>query len=129
MVRTLKCLFVALIASVVWAGDQDWNFVWVSSGQNRYEVVRGKAKVTITGGKLNAELKGEDGNEFKVVGQVAKHKVNAKFTVVGSDYFVDSPFSGTFTSKHWSGIQGSSGRESISLNDGWNFLGFSRELP
>ena len=129
MVRILKCLLVALAASVAWAGDQDWNFVWVSSSQGQYEVVRGKAKVTMTGGKFHAELKGEDGNEFKVAGQVAKHKVNAKFTIVGSDYFVDSPFSGTYTSKRWGGIQGSSGRESISLTDGWNFLGFSRELP
>ena len=91
--------------------------------------MNGKAKLTIVGGSLKAELKGEDGNEFKVIGLVAKNKVKAKFTIVGSDYFVDSPFSGTYTSKHWSGVQGSSGRESISLTDGWNFLGFSRELP
>ena len=129
MVRLLKCLLVILASSCAWAGDQGWTFILVTSGPGRYNVVQGKATVTIKGGKLHAALKGEDDNEFEVVGQILKNKVKAKFTQDGSDYFIGSPFSGAHTATRWCGTKGSSGRESISLSDGWNYIGLSHEFP
>jgi len=108
--------------------SSDWVFVWVSSGSGEYHTSQGRALVTIQSGKLTAEMVDKSGIHYKLSGYVVKNKVTAKFTVVGSDYFVDSPFSGSYETKRWSGFADSKGRESIALTDGWNFIGMSREV-
>jgi len=103
-------------------------FVWVSSGHGEYSTKRGKAVVRIQSGRVTAEMVDESGIHYKLSGHIAKNRVAAKFTVLGSDYFVDSPFLGSYQIKRWGGFTDSKGRESIALTDGWNFIGFSREV-
>jgi hypothetical protein len=129
MRQIFKCLLILITTSIAQAGETGWTFIWVSSGSKGYQVVQGKAEVFVHKGKLKAKLVSEDGNEYKVIGLVNKKKVAAKFTVMGSDYFINSPFTGTYTSRRWARSEGSSGRESVSLSDGWNFIGLSHELP
>lgn len=116
------------LALPVHADQTEWSFIWVASEGNKYSISEGKAKVVIKDGKLEAAMESTEGVEYKLSGVVAKSKINAKFTVVGSGYFIDSLFSGSYTIKRWSGFADSKGRESITLTDGWNFIGLSREI-
>lgn len=125
-------LFVGILLSLqlptAHAASSDWVFVWVSSGSGKYHTSQGKALVRILSGKLTAEMIDESGIHYKLTGYIVKNTVTAKFTVVGSDYFIDSPFSGSYRTKRWSGFVDSKGRESMVLTDGWNFIGISREV-
>jgi len=102
--------------------------VWVSSGAGRYHTSQGKASVVIQDGKLTAEMTDDSGVQYHLTGYVSKNRVGAKSTAVGSDYFVNSPFSGSLETKRWTRIGDSKGRDSIALTDGWNFVGLSREI-
>lgn len=131
--RLRLAIFVGILFSlqlpISCAASSDWVFVWVSSGSGGYYTSRGKASVGIQRGKLSAEMADESGVHYKLTGYVVKNRVSAKFTVVGSDYFIDSMFSGSFqTKKRWSKLVKLRGRESIALTDGWNFIGISREI-
>ena len=130
MIRGLLLLIVAGVAFVA-AGSavaEEWTFVWVTSGTNGYSIAKGKAQVSLAGGKLDAQMIDDEGVEYTIRGTITKSKVRASFTVVDSDYFKSAPFSGTYLRKQWSGFAESQGRESISLSDGWNFLGLVREI-
>jgi len=129
--RVFKTFLLALIAlpnTSFGAESSGWSFVWVTSGSDKYEITQGTAVVTIEGGIFHADLHGANGVEYTVSGTIGKTSVKAKFSVLGSDYFVDSPFSGTFQTKRWAGVAGSIGRESFALSDGWNFIGLTREI-
>ena len=117
-----------LVAGIHRAYADDWAFVWVSSGPKNYAVSKGKAQVILTGTKLEVHAVDEEGIEYTLRGTVKKNAVIATFTILESDYFKNSPFSGTYVRKLWSGIADSKGRESISLSDGWNFVGFTHEI-
>ena len=91
----------------------------------RHEITKGTAVVKIDGATFHADLHGTNGVEYSVSGTIDKTNVKATFSVLGSDYFVDSPFSGTFQTKRWAGIAGSKGRESFALSDGWNYVGLT----
>ena len=129
LLSKLLIAYILLISSTVaFAEQQDWGFVWVSSGSGTYNVQRGTAKVTIENGQIKASMVSIDGVEFKIVGTIAGQRINVKFTVLDSDYFNNSPFSGSYTKKLWSGFADSKGREAISLTDGWNFIGLNRDI-
>jgi len=125
---------IALAVAVsAWSGpvaatDDGWSFVWVSSGIGGYDVVSGRGKVTMENGSLTAELQDERMVGYTLSGNISGHRVRAKFSVIGSGYFINSPFSGSYLKKRWSGMADSAGRESITLTDGWNFIGLSREI-
>jgi hypothetical protein len=129
--RVFKTFLLALIAlpnTSFGAESSGWTFVWVASGADKYEITEGTAVVTIEGAIFHADLHGANGVEYSVSGTIDKTNVKATFSVLGSDYFVDSPFSGTFQTKRWAGVAGSKGRESFALSDGWNFIGLTREI-
>ncbi len=131
--RILKSvLFVSLLLPLqfptAYGSDSDWAFVWVSCGFGGYRTSQGKASVRILKGKLVAEMADEAGIRFRLTGSIVKKRVNAKFTVIGSDYFIGSPFSGSYHVRRWTAVADSRGRESITLTDGWNFIGLSREI-
>ncbi|NWJ40618.1 MAG: hypothetical protein HXX12_06565 [Geothrix sp.] len=120
-------LFLAL-CTLGFAGEKDWAFVWVSSNANTYNIKQGKAKVTIKNGRLSTTMISSDGVEYKVVGTISGKHVDAKFSIIDSDYFVNAPFSGSYEKKLWSGVADSKGRESITLSDGWNFIGLTHDI-
>ena len=128
--RIAGCLFTLLLcfASPVAAENGEWAFVWVASGPNSYNVAAGRGKVTISGGKFAAELVDENKVSYRIIGSISGERVKVNLSVVGSDYFVNSPFSGSFTRKRWPNTANSVGRESITLTDGWNFIGLTRDL-
>jgi hypothetical protein len=127
--RGFLTLFLFLgLSTIGFAGEKEWAFVWVSSNANAYNIQQGKAKVTIKNGRLSAQLTSTDKVEFKVVGSISGNHVDAKFSIVGSDYFLNSPFTGLYAKKLWSGMTDSKGRESITLTDGWNFIGLTRDI-
>ena len=128
LLRFLTAYIFLTYSAVVFAEQQDWLFVWVSSGPSTYYVKQGTAKVIIENGQLKAQMTSTDGVEYKIVGSIAGQRVNAKFTVLDSDYFISSPFSGSYKKQLWSGFADTKGRESISLTDGWNFIGLKREI-
>jgi len=126
--KLLASYFLLIISTSAFAEQQDWAFVWVTSGSGAYDVQQGTAKVTIENGQINAAMASTDGVEYKIVGSIKGQSVKVKFTVLNSDYFNNSPFSGSYIKKLWSGFADSKGRESISLTDGWNFIGLTREI-
>ena len=126
--RRLVLLIAATLALVNSAAADEWTFVWVSSGINEYSVANGKAKVSRANGMLEAQMIDEEGVKYTLRGTIRKGKVTAAFTILESDYFSNSPFSGTYVRKQWFGFADSKGRESISLSDGWNFIGLVREI-
>ena len=83
--------------------------------------------MSLVNGKLEAQMTDEEGVKYTLRGAIKKGKVTAAFTILESDHFNNSPFSGTYVRKRWSGFGDSKGRESISLSDGWNFIGLVRE--
>ena len=110
------------------AEQADWSFIWVASGADRYSIDQGRAVVTFEGSTFRARLRGADGVEYTLAGTIDKEKVKATFSVIGSDYFMDSPFTGEFQSKRWTDFANSQGRDSFALIDGWNLIGMSREI-
>ena len=126
--RALLLTLILLLAGIHSAHADEWVFVWIASGANDYTVSKGKAQVTLAGGKLEVRAVDREGIEYTLRGAIKKNAVTARFTVLESDYFKDSPFSGTYVRKLWSGFADSKGRESISLSDGWNFIGLVREI-
>lgn len=129
MLRFAKIILFLATTSIGFAGEPEWAFTWVSSTGAAHEVVQGKANLSINGDKVSGVLHGADGEECQIQGSIKRHQVRIKFTVVGSDHFINSPFTGSYMIKRWRGIKGSSGRESITLSDGWNMLGFTHEIP
>jgi hypothetical protein len=130
-IRQIALILLLLLsqATQVFAEEKQWSFIFVASGIDKYRVSEGKASVSIKNKKIEADLTDEKGVQYKIKGTIIDHKITAKFSVMGSDYFVDSPISGTFITKKWTEKLGDSvGRESISLNDGWNFIGLTREI-
>jgi hypothetical protein len=121
-------ILTSLHLSTAHAASSDWVFVWVSSGSGKYDVSQGKASVKMLNGKLTVEMVDGSGIHYNLSGDVVKNTVTAKFNVVGGDYFINSPFYGSYRIKRWSGFIDSKGRESLALTDGWNFIGISREL-
>ena len=128
MLRQLLVLIAAALTLVSSAAADEWTFVWVSSGKNTYRLTNGKAEVSIANGTLEAQTIDEEGVKYALRGTIKKGKVTALFTILESDYFNNSPFSGTYVRKQWSGFADSKGRESISLSNGWNFIGLVREI-
>ena len=124
----LLLALILLFAGIHQAQADEWVFVWIASGVNDYTVSKGKAQVTLAAGKLEVHAVDKEGIEYTLRGVVKKNTVNARLTVLESDQFKDSPFSGTYIRKLWSGFADSKGRESISLSDGWNFIGLAREI-
>jgi hypothetical protein len=122
----LLFLLLPLWPTSLRAAEQEWSFVRVSSSIDKYNVVQGTAKVTVYKGRFSALLTDTSGGEYRLAGTISKGKVVAKFTVVDSDYFIDSPMMGSLTRKHWS--KPASSGESITLTDGWNFVGLTREI-
>ena len=131
LIRQLTLVLLLLLSQAVcgFAEEKQWSFIWVASGIDNYRVSQGKANVFIKNNKIEANLTDEKGVQYKITGSINNQKITASFSVMGSDYFVDSPISGTFLTKKWKEKLGDSvGRESITLNDGWNFVGLTREI-
>ena len=126
--KFLSAYILLVSSTVAFAEQQEWAFVWVSSGPGTYNVQKGTAKVTIDNGQIKAAMTSTDGVEYKIVGSIVGQSVKVKFTVLNSDYFNNSPFSGSYTKKLWSGFADSKGREAVSLTDGWNFIGLNRDI-
>jgi len=126
--KHLSACILFFFSTVAFAEQQEWAFVWVSSGPGTYYVEKGAAKVTIENGQIKAAMTSTEGVDYKIVGSIVGQRVNVKFTILNSDYFNNSPFSGSYTKKLWSGFADSKGREAISLTDGWNFIGLTRDI-
>jgi hypothetical protein len=122
-------LALALIFNSSSYAAEEWNFVWVTSSPTGFQTQSGKAVVSLNPPKISAELTNSIGLKYSLSGTVKGESFTGKFTVLNSDYFQNSPLAGTFVTKHWAGVAGSSGREVISASDGFNFLGLTRELP
>jgi len=121
-------IFLFSLPSNLLAKEKEWTFVWVASGGTKYRVSQGDATVSIIDNNLSVDMLDENGVKYKIKGTISSNKVNAKFSVIGSGYFIDSPFQGTYKIKHFEGFADLKGRESITLTDGWNFIGLSREI-
>ena len=100
----------------------------MNSVPDTYYVKQGTAKVTIKKGRLEAQMTSADGVEYKIVGSISGQSVKAKFTILDTDYLNNSSFSGSYVKKLWPGFGNSRGRESITLTDGWNFIGLNRDI-
>lgn len=108
--------------------NEGWSFVWLSSGPNQFEISKGSAIVNIKNGKIEATMVDSSKVEYRLTGSIKSHSIKAKLTILESDYFIGSPFSGTYSVKRWDGDPQSLGRESIILTDGWNVVAFTREI-
>lgn len=129
----LKITFLSLVLMVATycqakPASEGWSFVWLSSGPNQHEVSKGSAKVNIKNGKIETTMIDSNKVEYRCVGSIKSNSIKVKLTILESDYFNGSPFTGTYSVKKWDGDQQSIGRESIILTDGWNVVALTREI-
>lgn len=112
------------------AADSNWAWVRATSIEDDWAVQKGKAKVTIVGTSFTAELFDPDDPEtvlYLVRGRIREQRVVAQSETKNSD-FGSSKMSGEIRRKKWKGFVETVGRQTITLSDGWNLLGITREL-
>ncbi len=61
-------------------------------------------------------------------GTIEGDKVNAKVTSQNSDYGMGATYTGYLRKSEEKGFADYMGRETITLTDGWNFLGLTKEI-
>ncbi len=128
--RPCMVLFFALLSCTSFAADGEWRWVRTSNIVAKgWDISEGTAQVSIDGTKFSARLFWKDsGNKLQLAldGTIKNGRITATETIQESDY-TGSVFRGTFARKHWT-FSGTTGAESITLSDGWNMIGISRDL-
>ncbi len=128
VVLGVVCLVCLVAPQAALCDGTEWTYVFAQSERNDYRVSKGPAIVTIDDGKVKATMSLQHEEAFKLFGTLSKGKVQARFTIVGSEFW-DVPFSGTYRVTHLkSPALDSVGRESIVLTDGYNVLALTREI-
>ena len=128
--RAYLVLFVVLCGSTSFAADGQWH--WVKANNivaKGWDVSEGTAQVSIDGAKFSAKLFWKDSSDkVQIVldGTIKNGRITATETIQESDY-TGSVIHGTFTRRHWT-FSGTTGAESITLSDGWNMIGITRDL-
>jgi hypothetical protein len=128
--RFLIPLAFWLWAGAVVAAEPSWAWVAAMNVVDKWDISKGKATVIIAGETFTAQLYWEDHpNEVKVTlkGTIKNGKVAAVETIWGSDYD-GSKYTGSYSSKRWSGFAESAGGEVITLTDGWGMIGLTRAI-
>lgn len=138
-----KCGFLIIFFCLVFvcpasAEEDKWSWVEASSNSNHWNVRKGWGELHINGNKFTAELYevdddnylrgGENYLRFKMKGTIEGNKVNAKVTTQNSDYQMGTPYTGYYSKKEWKGFEDTKGRKAITLTDGWNFIGLTKEI-
>lgn len=128
IVNALRTYTFIAMASAAIAGEPTWNFVHVSALANEASIERGTATIEFKRDLFSAHLQ-VDGVEWAVLsGTIRNKRITAKYTVLGSDYTINSPYTGTLTRKTWQGDSNSRGRVCLQLSDGFNSITIFREL-
>lgn len=132
MLKSVCAIFLSMLACISSAEDKTvWTWVLVSSLPNDWVTLKGSAHVLIDNGKITAELFDAEKTEFlryTLKGTINDEKVVIKIANKNSDYSLLSPYTGKYSKKTWDRFADSSGRETISATDGWNYLGLTREI-
>ena len=124
----LRATAVCLAASIAFSKAPEWRFVYVAALENEASIEQGTTRLEIKGSKFTAKIF-VDGQEWGTLsGTIRSGHVEAKYTVLGSGYTINAPYSGSITRKTWNRQGNSIGRECIQLSDGFNSIILFHEL-
>ena len=130
----MKLAFLVILvlgSGASFATDPSWRWVKASNIVAKgWDLSDGIADVSMDGAKFTARLfRKQSKSEFQIVldGTIKNGRITAKEIIQGSDY-TGSVFHGTIERKKWGEeFAGTTGAESITLSDGWNMIGITRD--
>lgn len=127
-VRNLLVLSL-LLSSLTAFGADRWQWVKANNNTGGWSLSQGFAEVVVSGEHFEAKLFSDSGEQTELLtGTIQKGTVTAKERILASD-FSGSTYQGKLAKKRWPQFSGTSGGESITLSDGWNMIGLTRNLP
>jgi len=108
--------------------EDTWAWIQSSSIPDGWDLRKGKATVHIEGKSFTAELFDEaDALLIKMNGTIQGNRLKVRTVTQNADYG-SSEMSGELKSRKWKGFADTIGRQTITLSDGWNLIGLTREL-
>jgi hypothetical protein len=110
--------------------EDTWAWVYVGPLPGKWDVLTGKAKVTIMNTSIIAELFHADHKDlglFRLDGTIKGDRITARTERLHSGSGI-SQYSGTITTRTLKGFAEFSSLQTIMLSDGWNQIGLTRAV-